>query len=47
MHEGDFIITPPWAWHDHGNPSNEPIFWLDGLDGEGCDHERRNMMVPA
>src|SRR6202045_4566827 len=32
MHEGDFIITPPWAWHDHGNPSNEPIFWLDGLD---------------
>ncbi len=32
MHEGDFIITPPWAWHDHGNPSPEPIFWLDGLD---------------
>jgi gentisate 1,2-dioxygenase len=32
MHEGDFIITPPMAWHDHGNPSDEPIFWLDGLD---------------
>ncbi|MBR1177179.1 gentisate 1,2-dioxygenase [Bradyrhizobium sp. KB893862 SZCCT0404] len=32
MHEGDFIITPPWAWHDHGNPSADPIFWLDGLD---------------
>jgi gentisate 1,2-dioxygenase len=32
MHEGDFIITPPWAWHDHGNPSPDPIFWLDGLD---------------
>jgi gentisate 1,2-dioxygenase len=32
MHEGDFIITPPWAWHDHGNPSSNPIFWLDGLD---------------
>jgi gentisate 1,2-dioxygenase len=32
MHEGDFIITPPMAWHDHGNPSSEPIFWLDGLD---------------
>lgn len=32
MHEGDFIITPPWAWHDHGNPSSDPIFWLDGLD---------------
>ncbi len=32
MHEGDFIITPPWTWHDHGNPSPDPIFWLDGLD---------------
>ncbi len=32
MHEGDFIITPPMAWHDHGNPSPNPIFWLDGLD---------------
>ena len=32
MHEGDFIITPPWAWHDHGNKSDQPIFWLDGLD---------------
>jgi len=32
MHEGDFIITPPMAWHDHGNQSSEPIFWLDGLD---------------
>src|SRR5439155_10690158 len=32
MNEGDFIITPPWAWHDHGNESGEPIFWLDGLD---------------
>ncbi len=32
MHEGDFIITPPMAWHDHGNPSSAPIFWLDGLD---------------
>ncbi|MBV1706386.1 MAG: gentisate 1,2-dioxygenase [Hyphomicrobiales bacterium] len=32
MHEGDFIITPPWAWHDHGNESPDPVFWLDGLD---------------
>jgi gentisate 1,2-dioxygenase len=32
MHEGDFIITPPMAWHDHGNRSDDPIFWLDGLD---------------
>ena len=32
MHYGDFIITPPMAWHDHGNESDWPIFWLDGLD---------------
>ncbi|MDB5363643.1 MAG: gtdA [Rhodospirillales bacterium] len=32
MHEGDFIITPPMTWHDHGNESDAPIFWLDGLD---------------
>lgn len=32
MHYGDFIITPPMAWHDHGNESKDPIFWLDGLD---------------
>src|SRR5262245_45447232 len=32
MQEGDFVITPPMAWHDHGNESDRPIFWLDGLD---------------
>lgn len=32
MHEGDFVITPPMAWHDHTNESDRPIFWLDGLD---------------
>jgi gentisate 1,2-dioxygenase len=32
MHVGDFIITPSNSWHDHGNESDEPIFWLDGLD---------------
>jgi gentisate 1,2-dioxygenase len=32
MHPGDFIITPSMAWHDHGNDTDEPIFWLDGLD---------------
>ena len=29
---GDFVITPNWEWHDHGNTSDAPIFWLDGLD---------------
>ncbi|MFZ9544156.1 MAG: gentisate 1,2-dioxygenase [Hylemonella sp.] len=32
MHPGDFIITPSWTWHDHGNEVNEPVVWLDGLD---------------
>lgn len=32
MQMGDFIITPHWQWHDHGNDSNQPIFWLDVLD---------------
>lgn len=32
MHPGDFIITPSWTFHDHGNPGSEPVIWLDGLD---------------
>ena len=32
MAPGDFILTPSWAWHDHGNPGGEPVVWLDGLD---------------
>jgi gentisate 1,2-dioxygenase len=32
MHEGDFIITPSWTWHDHGNDTDQPMVWLDGLD---------------
>ena len=32
MHPGDFIITPSWTFHDHGNPGKEPVIWLDGLD---------------
>lgn len=32
MQPGDFIITPSWTWHDHGNPATEPVIWLDGLD---------------
>ena len=32
MRPGDFIITPSWTWHDHGNPGSEPVTWLDGLD---------------
>jgi len=32
MSVGDFVITPSWAFHDHGNTSDEPMVWLDGLD---------------
>jgi len=32
MAPGDLILTPSWAWHDHGNETNTPIVWMDGLD---------------
>ncbi|BEV15478.1 gentisate 1,2-dioxygenase [Herbaspirillum sp. DW155] len=32
MRRGDFIITPAWTWHDHGNLGKQPVVWLDGLD---------------
>jgi gentisate 1,2-dioxygenase len=32
MEPGDFVITPSWTWHDHGNETTEPMVWLDGLD---------------
>ena len=32
MRRGDFIVTPRWTWHDHGNESDRPVIWLDGLD---------------
>ena len=32
MRFGDFIITPSWTFHDHGNDGRDPVVWLDGLD---------------
>src|SRR5437588_451037 len=32
MRRGDFVITPAWAFHDHGNAGKEPCAWMDGLD---------------
>jgi gentisate 1,2-dioxygenase len=32
MHPGDFVLTPSWTWHDHGNETKETIVWMDGLD---------------
>ena len=32
MHPGDFVLTPAWQWHDHGNETDETVVWMDGLD---------------
>ena len=32
MHPGDLVLTPSWTYHDHGNPGDSPVIWLDGLD---------------
>jgi gentisate 1,2-dioxygenase len=32
MRPFDLILTPGGQWHDHGNPTQEPMIWLDGLD---------------
>jgi gentisate 1,2-dioxygenase len=32
MRPGDFVLTPSWTYHDHGNDTDEPVVWLDGLD---------------
>jgi gentisate 1,2-dioxygenase len=34
MRPGDFIVTPAWAWHEHGQAeaADAPMVWLDGLD---------------
>jgi gentisate 1,2-dioxygenase len=32
MQPGDFIITPSWTWHDHGNDTDQPTVWMDVLD---------------
>jgi len=32
MKPGDYVTTPTWTWHDHGNETPEPMMWLDILD---------------
>jgi gentisate 1,2-dioxygenase len=32
MRPFDLVLTPGGQWHDHGNPTNKPMIWLDGLD---------------
>jgi len=44
MSRGDFILTPNWAPHDHGNPSNAPMLWLDVLDMPTVNHFETSFM---
>jgi gentisate 1,2-dioxygenase len=32
MQPFDLVLTPGWQWHDHGNTTDRPMIWLDGLD---------------
>lgn len=32
MEPFDLVLTPSGRWHDHGNETDQPIIWLDGLD---------------
>jgi len=32
MRQFDLVLTPGGQWHDHGNPSDKAMIWLDGLD---------------
>jgi gentisate 1,2-dioxygenase len=32
MEPGDLVLTPSWTWHDHFNPGNQHVVWLDVLD---------------
>jgi gentisate 1,2-dioxygenase len=58
MEPGDFVITPSMTWHDHGNDTQEPMLWLDGLDipvvqffdasfAEGLDEDQQPITRPS
>lgn len=32
MRPFDLVLTPGGQWHDHGNPTDAAMIWLDGLD---------------
>ena len=32
MRPGDFVVTPNFTWHDHGNEGSQAVVWMDGLD---------------
>ncbi|MPZ13869.1 MAG: cupin domain-containing protein [Chloroflexi bacterium] len=32
MEPGDLLVQPSFGWHDHSNPGEEPVIWMDMLD---------------
>jgi gentisate 1,2-dioxygenase len=38
MEPGDLVLTPNWTWHDHFNPGDSNIVWLDVLDVHLTNH---------
>ena len=36
MSQGDLILTPAWAWHEHVHPGTGRVVWFDGLDLPLC-----------
>ena len=55
MNKYDLILTPAGVWHDHGNETDEPMIWLDGLDiplvqmldGSYVEHRADRGVVPT
>jgi gentisate 1,2-dioxygenase len=38
MEPGDLVLTPNWTWHDHQNPGQKNLVWLDVLDTHLTTH---------
>jgi gentisate 1,2-dioxygenase len=38
MEAGDLILTPQWAWHDHGHEGDVPTIWIDVHDFPFTNH---------
>ena len=38
MEPGDLVLTPNWTWHDHFNPGDNNVVWLDVLDIHLSNH---------
>lgn len=38
MDPGDLILTPQWAWHDHGHEGDIPTIWIDVHDFPFTNH---------